>query len=130
MRLSLVIFSFLATSALGSAIALDNALPVARSDSLSLRSSKSADCDKDDWGNAVEKDRKKTTIRASQSDTDDISAEFLAGLQKANNGGLLVLEKGKKYVIGKKLDLTFLNNVYVRLDGEILVRTIDSITTI
>ena len=32
-----------------------------------------------------------------------------------------MLEKGKTYIIGRKLDLTFLQDVYVRLDGEIKV---------
>lgn len=78
---------------------------------------------KDNWGNAVEKDRKKITIRASRDDHDDISADFLWALKKANHGGLVHLKKGKKYVIGKKLDLTFLKDVYVRLDGELKVYT-------
>lgn len=78
---------------------------------------------KDNWGNCVESDRRKITIRASKSDTDDISADFLWALKQANHGGLVHLEKGKKYVIGKKLDLTFLNDVYVRLDGELKVST-------
>ncbi|KAF2738343.1 glycoside hydrolase family 28 protein, partial [Polyplosphaeria fusca] len=75
--------------------------------------------EKDNWGNSVEKDRKKITIRSSKDDNDDISADFLWALQQANNGGLVHLEKGKKYLIGKKLDLTFLNDVYVKLDGEL-----------
>ncbi|KAF2644171.1 glycoside hydrolase family 28 protein [Massarina eburnea CBS 473.64] len=74
---------------------------------------------KDNWGNKVEKDRRKITIRASRNDTDDISDDFLWALKKANHGGLVSLQKGKKYVIGKKLDLTFLNDVYVKLDGEL-----------
>lgn len=65
--------------------------------------------------------RNKVYIRASKNDTDDISAEFYAGLQKANHGGTLVLPEGKTFVIGKKLDLTFLDNVQVQLDGKILV---------
>ncbi|KAF3186727.1 hypothetical protein TWF106_011269 [Orbilia oligospora] len=64
--------------------------------------------------------RKKVYIRASQNETDDVSAEFLQGLKDANNGGTLVLERETTYVIGKKLDLTFLNNVHVELLGEIL----------
>ncbi|KAL2163345.1 hypothetical protein VTH06DRAFT_5402 [Thermothelomyces fergusii] len=75
--------------------------------------------EKDNWGNAVEKDRRKVTIRASRHDRDDISDDFLWALKKANNGGLLHLQKGKKYVIGKKLDLRFLNDVYVKIDGEL-----------
>jgi hypothetical protein len=72
----------------------------------------------DNWGNCVEADRKVTTIRASAHEKDDISTDLLEGLKKANNGGLLHLEKGKKYIIGKKLDLSFLKDVYVKLDGE------------
>jgi galacturan 1,4-alpha-galacturonidase len=76
---------------------------------------------KDNWGNALEKDRKKITIRASKHDRDDISDDFLWALKKANKGGLVHLEKGKKYVIGKKLNLK-LNDVYIKLDGELKVR--------
>lgn len=65
--------------------------------------------------------RPKIHIRSSKSDTDDISAEFLKGLKKANHGGTLVLPKGQTFVIGKKLDLTFLNNVQVELEGTIKV---------
>ena len=77
---------------------------------------------KDNWGNALEKDRKKITIRASKHDRDDISDDFLRAIKQANNGGLVHLEKGKLYVIGKKLDLTFLKDVYVKIDGELKVR--------
>lgn len=73
----------------------------------------------DNWGNCVEADRATVTIQHSTSDTDDVSAAFLDGLMKANNGGRLYLNKGKKYIIARKLDLTFLNDVYIRLDGEI-----------
>ena len=79
---------------------------------------------KDNWGNQVESDRKKFTIRASKNDRDDVSQDFLWALKKANHGGLVHLQKGKKYVIGTKLDLTFLNNVYVKLDGELKVNSI------
>ena len=74
---------------------------------------------KDNWGNAVAHDRKKVTIRASKNDTDDISDDFLWALKKANNGGLVHLKKNHKYVIGKKLDLSFLKDVYVNIDGEL-----------
>src|ERR1700712_3431611 len=76
---------------------------------------------KDNWGNCVAADRKVVSIRASANEKDDVSADFEKGLRDANNGGLLRLEKGKLYVIGKKLDLSFLNDVYVQLDGEIKV---------
>ncbi|RDW84233.1 hypothetical protein BP6252_01823 [Coleophoma cylindrospora] len=64
--------------------------------------------------------RKKVYIRASKSETDDISADFYAGLKEANHGGTLVLPANKTFVIGKKLDLTFLDDVEVQLDGKIL----------
>ncbi|KAG0639891.1 putative exopolygalacturonase B [Tuber brumale] len=64
--------------------------------------------------------RREIRIRASCNETNDISAEFLDGIKKANHGGTLVLEKGKRYVIGRKLDLTFLNDIHVQLDGQIL----------
>ncbi|KAB5513087.1 exo-polygalacturonase [Coniochaeta sp. 2T2.1] len=63
--------------------------------------------------------RKTVRIRASQNETDDVSDDFLAGLKKANNGGTLYLPKGHTYMIGKPLDLTFLNDVHVQLDGTI-----------
>lgn len=63
----------------------------------------------------------KIYIRQSKSDTDDVSAKFLHGLKKANHGGTLVLAKGQTFVIGNKLDLTFLNDIQVNLEGETLV---------
>ncbi|KAK0636548.1 pectin lyase fold/virulence factor [Bombardia bombarda] len=63
--------------------------------------------------------RKTISIRASANDTDDISDEFLKGVRQANHGGTLLLPKGKTFIIGKPLDLTFLDNIHVRLDGEI-----------
>jgi galacturan 1,4-alpha-galacturonidase len=79
----------------------------------------------DNWGNALEHDRKKVTIRPSKHDRDDISDEFLAAIKKANNGGLVHLKKGHTYIIGKKLDLTFLKDVYVKIDGELKVPSCD-----
>jgi hypothetical protein len=66
-------------------------------------------------------DRRTVTIRSSRSDTDDISDDFLWGIKAANHGGRLLLKKGKKYVIGKKLDLSFLDNIEVQLEGELKV---------
>lgn len=66
-------------------------------------------------------DRRTVIIRASKNDTDDVSADFLWGIKQANNGGRLLLQKGKTYVIGKKLDLSFLDNIEVQLEGEIKV---------
>lgn len=65
--------------------------------------------------------RRKVHLRASRNETDDVADEFLAALSEANCGGTLVLEKGKTYVLGKKLDLTFLDDIVVQLDGQILV---------
>lgn len=66
-------------------------------------------------------DRQTVTIRASKNAADDVSADFLWGLQRANHGGRLLLKEGEKYVIGKKLDLTFLDDIEVQLEGEIQV---------
>lgn len=59
-------------------------------------------------------------IRPSTKDTDDISADFKSGLEQANHGGILYLPAGQTFVIGQPLDLTFLDDVHIRLDGEIL----------
>ncbi|PBP19129.1 Pectin lyase-like protein [Diplocarpon rosae] len=64
--------------------------------------------------------RPKTYIRASRNETDDVSSEFLRGLKKANKGGTLVLPQNQTFVIGKKLDLSFLKDVHVHLEGKIL----------
>lgn len=66
-------------------------------------------------------DRRTVTIRPSRNDADDVSADFLWGIKQANHGGRLLLQKGKTYVIGKKLDLSFLDNIEVQLEGEIKV---------
>ncbi|KAM5349196.1 hypothetical protein ACJ41O_009019 [Fusarium nematophilum] len=63
--------------------------------------------------------RKIVRIRSSKHKFDDVSAEFKKGVLAANGGGTLYLPKGKTYVIGKVLDLTGLNDIHVRLDGEI-----------
>lgn len=75
----------------------------------------------DNWGNCVAADRKVITLRPSMDDKDDISAEFEKGLRAANNGGLLKLEKDKTFIIGKTLNLTWLNDVYVQVEGTIKV---------
>lgn len=72
-------------------------------------------------------DRRTVTIRHSRHKNDDISDDFLWGIKKANHGGRLLLKKGHTYVIGKKLDLTFLNDIEVQLDGELKVRLIPSV---
>lgn len=59
------------------------------------------------------------TIRPSRNDTDDVSAAFRSALEQANHGGTLHLPAGQTFVIGRPLDLTFLDDVQVRLDGEI-----------
>ena len=58
-------------------------------------------------------------IRSSKDDTDDVADEFLEGLEKANHGGTLYLPKDQLYIIGKPLDLTFLDDVHVHWDGEV-----------
>jgi galacturan 1,4-alpha-galacturonidase len=101
----------------GASITLPNAGAISSGFSLLSRKSKP----KDNWGNAVEKNRKKITIRASKHDRDDISDDFLWAIKQANNGGLVHLKKGHTYVIGKKLDLSFLKDIYVKVDGELKV---------
>jgi galacturan 1,4-alpha-galacturonidase len=66
-------------------------------------------------------DRRTVTIRSSKSATDDIADDFLWGIKAANHGGRLILQRGKTYVIGKKLDLSFLDNIEVQLEGELKV---------
>ena len=66
-------------------------------------------------------DRKTVTIRCSDDDNDDIADDFLWGIKKANHGGRLLLKKECTYIIGKKLDLRFLNDIEVQLDGELKV---------
>jgi galacturan 1,4-alpha-galacturonidase len=63
--------------------------------------------------------RKIYTVRASNSDTDDVANEFLAGLKAANHGGTVHLPENKTFIIGKALDLTFLDDVHVHLEGEL-----------
>lgn len=63
--------------------------------------------------------RRVVTIRSSRNETDDISSEFKQALQRANHGGTLYLPANKTFIIGQPLDLTFLDDVHVRLDGEI-----------
>jgi hypothetical protein len=74
---------------------------------------------KDKWGCNKPEYRHSVTIRASKNDTDDISADLLWAFHKANHGGTVYLKEGLTYIIGKKLDLSFLNDVHLRLDGEI-----------
>ncbi|TDZ19142.1 putative exopolygalacturonase B [Colletotrichum orbiculare MAFF 240422] len=63
--------------------------------------------------------RKNFTPRSSDNSTDDVSDEFLEAIKKANNGGTVYLPEGELFVIGKPLDLTFLNDIHVRLEGTI-----------
>lgn len=64
-------------------------------------------------------DRCTVTIRDSGGSDDDISEDFLWGLKKANHGGRLLLKKDHTYVIGTRLDLSFLDDIEVQLDGEL-----------
>ncbi|KAK7748750.1 hypothetical protein SLS53_000774 [Cytospora paraplurivora] len=59
------------------------------------------------------------TIRPSRNETDDVSAAFRSALERANHGGTLYLPANQTFVIGQPLDLTFLDDVQVRLDGEV-----------
>lgn len=63
--------------------------------------------------------RRVVTIRASRNDTDDVSSDFKQAMQRANHGGTLYLPANETFIIGQPLDLTFLDDVHVRLDGEI-----------
>ena len=64
--------------------------------------------------------QKAITIRPSAHDGDDISDLFLQAVRDANHGAsLLHLPANQTFIIGKPLDLTFLNNLTIRLDGEI-----------
>lgn len=65
--------------------------------------------------------RRTVTIRPSEDEWDDVSEDFQNAIYEANNGGTLYLPKGNMYVIGKVLDLTGLDDVHLRLDGEIRV---------
>ncbi|KAK0743989.1 exo-polygalacturonase [Schizothecium vesticola] len=67
----------------------------------------------------TEAKRSFVTLRASANDTDDVADELLDALKSANRGGTLYLASGSIYVIGKPLDLTFLDDIHVQLDGEI-----------
>lgn len=125
MKTLALLLSAAVSLAAASAIAAEHDVRLPEGASITVPRSASLKCNphkqKDNWGNAVEKDRKQITIRASENDRDDISDDFLWAIKKANNGGLLHLEKGKTYVIGKKLDLSFLKDVYVKIDGEVKV---------
>ncbi|KAI0204806.1 family 28 glycosyl hydrolase [Astrocystis sublimbata] len=70
-------------------------------------------------GKGCHNDRKIVTIRSSKNDTDDVSDDFKAGLKEANHGGTLYLPKDEQFIIGKPLDLTFLDDVQVHWDGEV-----------
>lgn len=74
---------------------------------------------KDSWGCDKPEYRHKVTIRASSDEHDDVSDDFMWAMKKANNGGTVHLKEGETYVFGKKMDLTFLNDVHLQLDGEI-----------
>ncbi|KAK1752360.1 pectin lyase fold/virulence factor [Echria macrotheca] len=64
--------------------------------------------------------RRIITIQPSANLTDDVSDAFLRAMHDANHGGTLHLPAGERFVIGQPLDLTFLDNIDIRLDGEIL----------
>ncbi|KAJ2897162.1 putative exopolygalacturonase B [Zalerion maritima] len=63
--------------------------------------------------------RKVVTMKASCNDADDIADEFEAALHEANKGGTLYIPSGDTIMIGHPLNLTWLDDVQVHLDGEI-----------
>jgi galacturan 1,4-alpha-galacturonidase len=72
----------------------------------------------DSWKDC-DQSRRTVTIRSSRNDTDDVADAFYEGLKKANKGGTLYLPEDQLFVIGKPLDLTFLDDVQVHWDGEV-----------
>ncbi|RXG42908.1 hypothetical protein VDGE_00768 [Verticillium dahliae] len=63
--------------------------------------------------------RKTFTPRASENAEDDISADLLNAIKSANNGGTVYLPKDQLFVIDEPLDLTFLNDIHIHLEGTI-----------
>lgn len=63
--------------------------------------------------------RKTFVPRSSKDDLDDVADEFLEAIKQANNGGTVYLPEGETFIIGKPLDLTFLNDIHVHLEGTI-----------
>ena len=55
--------------------------------------------------------RSKTCTVKSHGNGKDDSAYVLNAIRDCNDGGHVVFEKGKKYVIGTALDLTFLKHI-------------------
>ncbi|KAH8881218.1 exo-polygalacturonase [Thozetella sp. PMI_491] len=68
----------------------------------------------------IPKGRRVVTLKPSRDDLDDVSDTFYNALREANHGGTVLLPKGQTFVIGKALELTFLDDVELRLDGRIL----------
>ncbi|KAF2488839.1 glycoside hydrolase family 28 protein [Lophium mytilinum] len=116
MKLLIIVFAF---AFLSSAVSIERLIPAGASVVEAPSPSLNKRWAKDKWGNGLESQRRAVTIRASKNDTDDVADDFLWAMRRANKGGLFHLEKGKTYVIGKKLDLSWLNDIYVKLDGEI-----------
>jgi galacturan 1,4-alpha-galacturonidase len=50
-------------------------------------------------------------IKSHNDGTTDDSSYVLSALRSCNNGGHVVFKKGVNYLIGKALDLTFLNHI-------------------
>lgn len=104
--------------AAGSCLAIDNVIPsaeiIAATDTAALRRIGAQ--------YREQPDRRTVTIRSSKDDDDDISNDFLWGVRWANHGGRLLLKKGETYIIGKKLDFGFLDDIEVQLEGELKVR--------
>lgn len=110
MRFTISLFTALATTAVN-AIALPPDVPT---NILEFR-------DKHPYEAPEHDCRPTVTIRASENEWDDVSEDFRSAIYEVNNGGTLYLPKGNMYVIGKVLDLTGLDDVHLRLDGEIRV---------
>ncbi|KAJ5946102.1 Exopolygalacturonase precursor [Penicillium verhagenii] len=63
--------------------------------------------------------RTKTCTVSSHGDGRDDSKFILSAIEKCNNGGKVVFEADKEYTIGTALDLTFLKNVDLDIQGYI-----------
>jgi galacturan 1,4-alpha-galacturonidase len=64
--------------------------------------------------------RSKTcTVKTYDNDGKDDSKYILKAIKECNNGGHVVFERGKTYTIGTALNLTFLKNIDLDVQGTI-----------
>lgn len=64
--------------------------------------------------------RSKTcAVKTNGIDGRDDSAYILKAIKECNNGGHVIFERGKLYTIGTALDLTFLSNIDLDIQGTI-----------